>query len=157
MSDLARRSGLIVVFATVCVDLLGFGLVMPLLPLYGTSDAKLAEPAVPAPPAFATAHGESPPARLVLVFAYIIAFVFPAVQSLLSRRSDPADQGAILGAQESVSSIARIAGMAFGVRTFRQVPALPYGAAAAMMAVALLLAVLAARVGRDWESQDPSS
>ncbi len=183
-------------------------------------DAKLAEPTMPPPSAFGTAETESPPARLFFVFAYIgviqclvqgvlvrriagrvsdawlaavggviavvgfgllalsvqpvvlgtaflmvasavlvtgIAFVFPAVQSLLSRRSDPAEQGGILGAQESVGAIARIVGVAFGVRTFRHAPALPYWSAATMMAVALLLALLAARIGRDWESPEPDS
>ncbi|NQT38905.1 MAG: MFS transporter, partial [Planctomycetes bacterium] len=35
MNDASRRTALLLVFATVCIDLLGFGLVLPLLPIYG--------------------------------------------------------------------------------------------------------------------------
>ncbi len=80
-----------------------------------------------------------------------IAFVFPAVQSLISRRSDPAEQGGILGTGESISSIARITGVAFGVRSFRRAATLPYWAAAGMMAAALVLVLVAVRAGRDWD------
>lgn len=84
-----------------------------------------------------------------------IAFVFPAIPSLLSRRSDPGEQGGVLGAAESISSIARISGVYLGVNLFKQIPALPYWLAAGLMALALILVSAAARSGRDWGS--PSS
>lgn len=80
-----------------------------------------------------------------------IAMMFPAIQSLLSRRTDPAEQGGILGAGESVSSIARITGMVSGVGLYHLAPSVPFWSAAAWMVMALLLVTLAVRSGRDWE------
>lgn len=80
-----------------------------------------------------------------------IALVFPAVQSLISRRSDPARQGGILGAAESISSIARITGVIFGVRLYLERPAFPFWSAAVIMSVVFVLLMLAIRRGRDWE------
>jgi MFS family permease len=79
-----------------------------------------------------------------------IAFVFPAISSLISRRSDPAKQGGILGAGESVGSIARIAGFGAGVTLYKLTPCLPFETAAVLMAVALALILVAVRIGRDW-------
>ena len=64
-----------------------------------------------------------------------IAFVFPAIQSLISRRTDPAEQGGILGAGESVSSIARITGIMLGVWLYAVWPGAPFWSAAVMMAI----------------------
>jgi len=79
-----------------------------------------------------------------------IAMVFPAIQSLISRRADPAAQGATLGANESVSAMARITGVMIGMRLFYQAPALPFWSAAVLMVAALALVTLAVRAGRDW-------
>lgn len=79
-----------------------------------------------------------------------LAFVFPAVQSLISRRTSPTDQGGVLGAGESISSVARITGVFFGVRVFKQAPGLPYWSSAVLMAMALGLVLAAVRAGRDW-------
>lgn len=80
-----------------------------------------------------------------------IAFTFPAIQSLLSRRSDPSEQGGILGAAESVHSLARITGVLFGVWLYKAgAPAWPFTGAAAMMLLALLLLWLGDRRGGDW-------
>jgi MFS family permease len=79
-----------------------------------------------------------------------IALVFPAVQSLLSRRSDPARQGGILGAAESLSSVARITGVVLGVRLYLQMPPLPFTVAAGVMAMVLALLMTAFRHGGDW-------
>lgn len=79
-----------------------------------------------------------------------IAFVFPAVQSLISRRTDPAEQGGILGAGESVSSMARITGIMFGVWLYSIWPSIPYWSAAVMMAAVCGLVLLASRIGTDY-------
>lgn len=79
-----------------------------------------------------------------------IAFVFPAVQALISRRTDPAEQGGILGAGESISSIARITGVFFGVWLYTAWPSVPYWAAAGMMAIVFLLVLAAVRTGGDF-------
>ncbi len=79
-----------------------------------------------------------------------IAFVFPAISALISRRSDPAKQGGILGAGESVGSIARIVGFEAGVSLYFLNHSLPFETAAVLMAVALVLILIAVRMGQDW-------
>ncbi len=82
-----------------------------------------------------------------------IAFVFPAISSLVSRRSDPAKQGGILGAGESVGSIARIAGFGAGVPLYFHDHRLPFETAAVLMVVALVLILIAVRMGGDWRER----
>jgi Na+/melibiose symporter-like transporter len=82
-----------------------------------------------------------------------IAFLFPAISSLISRRSDPAKQGGILGAGESVGSIARIAGFGAGVPLYFLNRRLPFETAAVLMAVALVLILIAVRMGGDWSER----
>jgi MFS family permease len=78
------------------------------------------------------------------------AFVNPSLQSLLSRRTDPREQGSILGLGQSMTSLARIMGPVFGVSLFARSRDFPYWAATALMAVGLVMIVAAARGGRDF-------
>jgi MFS family permease len=78
------------------------------------------------------------------------AFMMPSLNSLISRRSDPAQQGSILGVGQSISSLARILGPAVGVPLLMLQTTLPYMAAAGLMALGLLLVIGAARSGRDY-------
>ena len=78
------------------------------------------------------------------------AFVNPSLQSLISRRSDPNQQGGILGLAQSATSLARILGPVFGLRLFKQSPAYPYYGAAALMVLALLLIIVSVRSGHDF-------
>jgi len=80
------------------------------------------------------------------------AFVNPSLQSLISRRSDPAQQGGILGLGQSATSLARILGPVFGLRLFTQSPAAPYWAAAGLMAVGLVMIVASVRAGQDFRA-----
>jgi MFS family permease len=80
------------------------------------------------------------------------AFVNPSLQALISRRSDPRQQGGILGLGQSATSLARILGPVFGVRLFAQGPELPYWAAAGLLLVGLGMIVAAVRAGRDFEA-----
>jgi len=82
------------------------------------------------------------------------AFVNPSLQSLISRRSDPAQQGGILGLGQSATSLARILGPVFGLRLFAQSPAAPYWAAAGLMVVGLAMIVASVRSGRDFTPAD---
>jgi len=74
----------------------------------------------------------------------------PSLQSLISRRSDPAKQGGILGVSQSVSALARVAGPLIAVPLFFRQPTLPYWTAIAMMAGALAIFLIGARRGRDY-------
>ena len=79
------------------------------------------------------------------------ALMTPALNSLISRRSDPAKQGSILGLAQSISALARIAGPVVGNRLFESQPSLPLWLAVGMMVLGLLLVLFAAGRGRDYE------
>lgn len=74
----------------------------------------------------------------------------PNLNAMLSRRSDPAKQGMILGVGQSVSSLARILGPLVGVPLYYMRNHLPYCVAAALMLLGLLLVLGAATRGRDY-------
>lgn len=76
----------------------------------------------------------------------------PSLNSLLSRRSDPEKQGAILGVGQSVNALARILGAGLGIPMLRGALMLPYLTSMVLMTAALVLIILAARSGRDYGS-----
>ena len=79
------------------------------------------------------------------------AMMTPSLQSLISRRSDPARQGGILGISQGTSALARIIGPLFAVPLFKQFsPQMPYHAALALMVAALVLLLAFARGGKDY-------
>jgi MFS family permease len=90
------------------------------------------------------------------------AFVTPSLNSLLSRWSDPAKQGGILGIGQSISALARILGPMAGVPLFEnRTLAETVGAKAAQMplflatgltVVALVCITVAAGRGRDFQT-----
>lgn len=80
------------------------------------------------------------------------AFVTPSIQSLISRRSDPAKQGSILGVAQSAGSLARIVGPVAGVRLFAESATLPFWSAAGLMMVGWVLIGFAARGGEDFST-----
>ncbi len=69
------------------------------------------------------------------------AFLTPSAQALVSRRSDPAKQGEILGVNQSAASLARILGPIFGLSLYKLTPShlLPYIFGAALLFVMLPL------------------
>lgn len=87
-------------------------------------------------------------ALTIVVFG--AAFMQPTLNSLLSRRSDPAKQGAILGVGQSVNALARIVGSGLGIPLLKLNLAMPYYVSAALMVLGLILVVAAARGGRDY-------
>jgi len=82
------------------------------------------------------------------------AFITPSLNSLISRRSDPAKQGSIMGVAQSISSLARIVGPIAGLMLFHLQPpssaSWPLWLAAALMLGGLGMVVLAARGGKDY-------
>lgn len=87
------------------------------------------------------------------VFVIGFAFVTPSLQSLISRRTSPAQQGHVLGVTQSLSSLARIAGPVLGIRLFAHSPQMPLWSAAAVMALATVLSFVAVRSGQDYASE----
>jgi MFS family permease len=71
------------------------------------------------------------------------AFLTPSVQSLISRRSDPTQQGEILGANQGASALARILGPFIGLSTFHLEPAhiTPYGMSAVLLFLVFLMSL----------------
>ncbi|HEX3998225.1 MAG TPA: MFS transporter [Pirellulales bacterium] len=88
----------------------------------------------------------------LMVFGF--AMMMPSLNSLISRRSDPAKQGSILGIGQSVSALARILGPMLGLPLLEQtifLPiVLPYVVGAVLMAVGLLMIITSARGGHDY-------
>jgi len=78
------------------------------------------------------------------------ALMTPSLQSLISRRSDPAKQGGILGVSQSTSSLARVVGPLIAVPLFFESPPLPYWTAIGIMAVSTVIFVVYARHGKDY-------
>jgi MFS family permease len=74
----------------------------------------------------------------------------PSLLSLVSRRSDPAKQGGILGVSQSVSALARVVGPLIAIPLFFRGPTLPYWTAMAMMACCLAVFAVWGRSGRDF-------
>ncbi len=74
----------------------------------------------------------------------------PSLQSLISRRSDPATQGSILGVSQSISALARVVGPIVAIPLFMRGVTLPYWTSFALMAGGLVLFVLLARHGKDY-------
>ncbi len=78
------------------------------------------------------------------------SMMHPNLNSLISRRSDPGKQGAIMGVAQSVSSMARILGAGLGIPILIYDLSLPYWGAALLMAVGLLVLTAAVRRGGDF-------
>lgn len=79
------------------------------------------------------------------------AFVTPSVNGLLSRRTDPTQQGGILGLGQSASALARIIGPLLGNVLFASFgTSTPYWCSAGLMSLSVALIILAARGGRDF-------
>lgn len=97
---------------------------------------------------------KSLPLLLIALAVEVTGFAFmpPSIQSLISRRSDPSQQGGILGVGQSISSLARILGPVIGIRLFHVTATMPFWAAAALMVLGLVLVIAAAPGGRDFAS-----
>jgi MFS family permease len=82
------------------------------------------------------------------------AFLTPSAQALVSRRSDPAKQGEILGVNQSAASVARILGPIFGVSLYKLTAShlLPYLFGALLLLVMLPLLPRIRRTGSAIES-----
>ena len=87
---------------------------------------------------------------LLAALATVVAgfsFMQPNLHALISRRSDPAHQGMVLGVAQSVNSLARILGAGLGIPMLRLKILTPYGVAALLMALGLALIIVAVRTG----------
>jgi MFS family permease len=69
----------------------------------------------------------------------------PSVNALVSRHTDPAHQGAVLGVSQSVNALGRILGSAIGIMVLKTGLSFPYFMSAALL---LVVGFLILRVGR---------
>lgn len=92
--------------------------------------------------------------ELLMVLGLLVtgfAFVTPSLNSLISRRSDPAQQGGIMGVTQGISSLARIAGPMVGAQLFLGTDSSrPYWLGGATMVVGLVLVLMAGKAGKDY-------
>ncbi len=105
----------------------------------------------------ALAAQQSSSTLLYVALAVVVsgfAFLTPSLNSLISRRSDPAKQGGILGVAQSVSSLARIVGPLVGLPLFQVHPSVPLWLATGLMTLGALLVLVAGRSGRDFAAAD---
>ena len=77
----------------------------------------------------------------------------PSLYSLVSRWSDPKQQGKALGVSQSVSAMARIFGSALGIPMLKAFVFLPYIVASVLMLVVAVLIAIACRTGEDFSDQ----
>ena len=87
-------------------------------------------------------------ALAIIVAGY--SFLQPSLYSLLSRWSDPTEQGKVLGVGQSVSAMARIFGSALGVPMLKATLFLPYLVASVLMLAVVALIMSASRSGKDF-------
>jgi MFS transporter, DHA1 family, tetracycline resistance protein len=77
------------------------------------------------------------------ILAIGMGFNSPALTALISRRSDPEDQGGILGVSQGLASLARIAGPAWGGYLFdRWGMTSPYVSSSVLVLVACILSIV---------------
>jgi DHA1 family tetracycline resistance protein-like MFS transporter len=100
----------------------------------------------------AAVQATSTPMLFAALTVVVIGFAFmqPSLNALISRRSDPAKQGSILGVAQSVGSLARIAGPLVAFPLLYRAVVLPYVSAIALMALGFFLIVYAAGRGKDY-------
>jgi MFS family permease len=84
------------------------------------------------------------------------AFMQPSLNALISRRSDPAKQGSILGVAQSVSSLARIAGPLVAFPLLYRGISLPYYSAMGLMGLGFGMILYSAARGKDYGAASPS-
>ena len=91
--------------------------------------------------------------------AVVIGFAFlsPSLSSLISRRSDPRQQGSILGLNQSVNALARIIGAGVSIPLLKRATVMPFLTATALMTVGLVLVLWAGRAGRDYGSSQAAT
>lgn len=86
----------------------------------------------------------------IAVEATGFAFIPPTMQALISRRSDPSRQGAILGVGQSLGALARILGHGMSFPLFYLTSSVPFWAGALLMAVSFVLIFMNAFRGHDY-------
>jgi DHA1 family tetracycline resistance protein-like MFS transporter len=77
----------------------------------------------------------------------------PSLNSLLSRRADPAQQGVVLGVGQSVNAFARILGSGLGIPMLKASLVVPYWVAAGLMGLGAVLVLVAVKSGSDFEAE----
>jgi MFS transporter, DHA1 family, tetracycline resistance protein len=94
----------------------------------------------------------STPVLFAALTIVVIGFAFmqPSLNALISRRSDPAKQGSILGVAQSVGSLARIVGPLVAFPLLYRAEVLPYISASALMGIGFVLILYAAGRGKDY-------
>lgn len=106
----------------------------------------------------AVSRASTPLLFLTLLFVVTgFACMQPSLNSLLSRRTSPERQGAVLGVGQSVNALARIVGSGLGIPLLKADLTAPYWTAAALMLVGAVLVLVAVRTGKDYGASETGS
>jgi DHA1 family tetracycline resistance protein-like MFS transporter len=101
------------------------------------------------------AHGG--PVPLMIAASVVVSglgFIYPSINSLLSRRTDPARQGGILGFGGGLNSLARISGMFAAMQLFEMAGhTVPFWSSMGLMLLCLGLIAVAIPAGSDWAEE----
>ena len=150
----AYKTGIILMWCGILGALVQGGLIRKLAPKYGESKLAFAGFLIQAFAIVFFAH--TPTYFLFFITAIPLAlgsgFINPSLSSLVSKRSGIAEQGAIIGLKEGMSSLARILGPFIGLMAFGISPELPFYIGAGT--VFLLALVWRKKEGSQW---NPSS
>jgi multidrug resistance protein len=85
----------------------------------------------------------------LLLIAFGNSFLTPTIMSMLSRRADGREQGKVLGVNQSVASISRVAGPLIGGAAYGLGPHQPYLISGALMLATTWMAI---KVVRQWKN-----
>jgi len=103
------------------------------------------------------AHAAGSTPFLLFTLAVVVtgfAFMTPSINALISRRTDPAKQGRVLGLVQAANALARIAGPVVGAKLFLNAGSTwPYYLAAILMALGLVMVLVAAKSGQDYVAE----
>ena len=80
----------------------------------------------------------------------------PALNSLISRRTDPAQQGTVLGLGDSVGALSRIVGPLVGMPLYHVLAVGPLYLGAILMSFGVVLVRMAVSGGQDFQKQQPA-
>jgi len=80
----------------------------------------------------------------------------PALNSLISRRTDPTQQGTVLGLGDSVGALSRIVGPLVGMPLYHVLAVGPLYLGAILMSFGVVLVRLAVSGGQDFQKQQPA-
>ncbi|MFV2072367.1 MAG: MFS transporter [Thermoanaerobaculales bacterium] len=131
-----HRSTIGIVFLIVFIDLVGFGIVIPILPLY-------AEEFGPSPVVFGLLMASFSIMQFVAAPILGQGIAYPSLSALTSKLAGPDEVGGVMGVYQSMSSLGRIVGPFWAEIAYGRIGfAWPFRTGSVFMLAACLVAVV---------------